>query len=288
MRAGATCYLGVNVEGALLSLGDGHARQGEGETCGVAVETAMNTVVDRRADQGRGHPVAAAGDRRLPDVDRIGAPARGRVPHRAARPRAVGRGDPRTVRARRLPTAVAGRRITAGERVRHELHVGGEGAQAMAARRSAISTACTPGCASAPRVTSAGSAQPPAIAPMTRNGSLPAATAAGSGASGVVVREILLAGVEAHERRGAVRCSGRAACRAAPGSAASSASITPRWVGSASSVTSLLAPGQLAQVRGQHDADHGLLTTASAPRPTAPAAGRGRRPSRCRRSRATT
>jgi acetamidase/formamidase len=45
MRAGTTCYLGVNVEGALLSLGDGHARQGEGETCGVAVECAMNTVV---------------------------------------------------------------------------------------------------------------------------------------------------------------------------------------------------------------------------------------------------
>jgi acetamidase/formamidase len=45
MRAGTTCYLGVNVEGALLSLGDGHARQGEGETCGVAVETAMDTVI---------------------------------------------------------------------------------------------------------------------------------------------------------------------------------------------------------------------------------------------------
>lgn len=45
MRVGATCYLGVNVEGALLSLGDGHARQGEGETCGVAVECAMDTVL---------------------------------------------------------------------------------------------------------------------------------------------------------------------------------------------------------------------------------------------------
>src|SRR5882724_12919725 len=45
MRAGVTCYLGVNVEGALFSLGDGHARQGEGETCGVAVECAMNTVM---------------------------------------------------------------------------------------------------------------------------------------------------------------------------------------------------------------------------------------------------
>jgi acetamidase/formamidase len=45
MRTGVTCYLGVNVDGALLSLGDGHARQGEGETCGVAVECAMNTVL---------------------------------------------------------------------------------------------------------------------------------------------------------------------------------------------------------------------------------------------------
>jgi acetamidase/formamidase len=43
MRAGVTCQLGVNVEGALLSRGDGHACQGEGETYGVAVETAMNT-----------------------------------------------------------------------------------------------------------------------------------------------------------------------------------------------------------------------------------------------------
>ncbi len=45
MRAGVTCYLGVNVPGALLSIGDGHARQGEGETCGVAVECAMDTVI---------------------------------------------------------------------------------------------------------------------------------------------------------------------------------------------------------------------------------------------------
>src|SRR5207247_2222851 len=45
MRAGTTCYLGVNVEGALFSIGDGHCRQGEGETCGVAVEAAMDTVI---------------------------------------------------------------------------------------------------------------------------------------------------------------------------------------------------------------------------------------------------
>jgi acetamidase/formamidase len=56
MRAGVTCYLGVNVAGALFSLGDGHARQGEGETCGVAVETAMNTVL--AVDLVKGRPCA--------------------------------------------------------------------------------------------------------------------------------------------------------------------------------------------------------------------------------------
>lgn len=45
MRAGVTAYFGVNVEGGLLSIGDGHARQGEGEVCGTAVEAAMRTVI---------------------------------------------------------------------------------------------------------------------------------------------------------------------------------------------------------------------------------------------------
>lgn len=45
MRAGTTAYFGVNVEGGMLSIGDGHARQGEGEVCGTALESAMNTVV---------------------------------------------------------------------------------------------------------------------------------------------------------------------------------------------------------------------------------------------------
>jgi amidase len=53
MRAGTTCYLGVNVEGALFSLGDGHCRQGEGETCGVAVEAAMDTVLVVELIKGR-------------------------------------------------------------------------------------------------------------------------------------------------------------------------------------------------------------------------------------------
>jgi acetamidase/formamidase len=45
MKAGATCFLGVNVEGALFSIGDGHYRQGEGEACGTAVEGAMTTTL---------------------------------------------------------------------------------------------------------------------------------------------------------------------------------------------------------------------------------------------------
>jgi acetamidase/formamidase len=56
MRAGVTCYLGVNVAGALFSLGDGHARQGEGETCGVAVEVAMDTVITIELVKGRPTP----------------------------------------------------------------------------------------------------------------------------------------------------------------------------------------------------------------------------------------
>jgi acetamidase/formamidase len=45
MRAGATVFLRVNVEGAMFSVGDGHYRQGEGEACGTAVEGAMTTTL---------------------------------------------------------------------------------------------------------------------------------------------------------------------------------------------------------------------------------------------------
>ena len=45
MKVGTTVYLGVNVEGAMFSIGDGHYRQGEGESCGTAVEGAMNSVI---------------------------------------------------------------------------------------------------------------------------------------------------------------------------------------------------------------------------------------------------
>ena len=41
LTAGATLFLPEGVEGALLSVGDGHAAQGDGEVCGCAIETGM-------------------------------------------------------------------------------------------------------------------------------------------------------------------------------------------------------------------------------------------------------
>ncbi|XBP94603.1 acetamidase/formamidase family protein [Micromonospora sp. CCTCC AA 2012012] len=45
MRAGTTVYLPVNLHGAMLALGDGHARQGDGEACGAGVEIATTTTL---------------------------------------------------------------------------------------------------------------------------------------------------------------------------------------------------------------------------------------------------
>ncbi len=43
--AGSTLYLPVTAPGALLSLGDGHAAQGDGEVAGTAIECPMTTTV---------------------------------------------------------------------------------------------------------------------------------------------------------------------------------------------------------------------------------------------------
>jgi acetamidase/formamidase len=82
MRPGTTCYLGVNVEGALFSVGDGHYRQGEGEACGTAVEGAMTTtlIVDLVKGGGPAWPrleddtwwMAVGSSRPLEDAWRIG------------------------------------------------------------------------------------------------------------------------------------------------------------------------------------------------------------------------
>ncbi len=42
LRTGVSLFLPVGVEGALFSLGDTHAAQGDGEVCGTAIESQMN------------------------------------------------------------------------------------------------------------------------------------------------------------------------------------------------------------------------------------------------------
>jgi acetamidase/formamidase len=45
LTRGVTLYLPVEAPGALFSLGDGHAAQGDGEVCGTAIETPMRASV---------------------------------------------------------------------------------------------------------------------------------------------------------------------------------------------------------------------------------------------------
>lgn len=45
LTKGARLYLPVEVPGALFSIGDGHAAQGDGEVCGTAIETPMRATV---------------------------------------------------------------------------------------------------------------------------------------------------------------------------------------------------------------------------------------------------
>ena len=54
LAAGTVLYLPVEVDGALFSVGDTHAVQGDGEVCGTAIESPMNVVltfdVEKRAN----------------------------------------------------------------------------------------------------------------------------------------------------------------------------------------------------------------------------------------------
>lgn len=54
---GATIHLPVAVPGALLSIGDTHAAQGDGEVCGTAIETPLRVRI--RVDLIKGHRLAA-------------------------------------------------------------------------------------------------------------------------------------------------------------------------------------------------------------------------------------
>jgi acetamidase/formamidase len=51
--AGSVLYLPVHVPGALLSIGDGHALQGDGEVTGTALETSLRGTFDLRVRKGQ-------------------------------------------------------------------------------------------------------------------------------------------------------------------------------------------------------------------------------------------
>lgn len=46
LQAGSRLFLPVFLPGALFSIGDGHAAQGDGEVCGTAIETSMNGTIE--------------------------------------------------------------------------------------------------------------------------------------------------------------------------------------------------------------------------------------------------
>jgi acetamidase/formamidase len=51
--AGSIVYLPVHVPGALLSIGDGHAMQGDGEVTGAALETSLRGTIEVRVRKGQ-------------------------------------------------------------------------------------------------------------------------------------------------------------------------------------------------------------------------------------------
>ena len=122
LRIGTTLYLPVGVEGALLSVGDTHSAQGDGEVCGTAIETAMEVSLrlsvrrDFRVDapEYRVPPGAAPGrGHRLPRLD-------GRGPRPDGGDKAGGAGHDGA--PRRGPRPLAGGSIRFVQRGRRSAH----------------------------------------------------------------------------------------------------------------------------------------------------------------------
>ena len=61
---GAELYLPVEVEGAIFSVGDTHAAQGDGEVCGTAIESPIDVTLEIRSGEGGQSPLAALCDSR--------------------------------------------------------------------------------------------------------------------------------------------------------------------------------------------------------------------------------
>lgn len=53
VTAGSTLWLPIKVKGALFSCGDGHAAQGDGESCGTAIETPMRAKMRLTLEKGK-------------------------------------------------------------------------------------------------------------------------------------------------------------------------------------------------------------------------------------------
>ena len=66
--AGTTMYFPVAVEGALFSVGYGHAAQGDGEVCGTAIETCLGIRVKLSLLKNRSLPTPAARIPGMPDT----------------------------------------------------------------------------------------------------------------------------------------------------------------------------------------------------------------------------
>ena len=111
--AGTSLYLPVHAPGALLSIGDGHAAQGDGEVGLSAVETSLRGRNPGRAAQGDLH-VLAAGRNADPLHD-----------HRSERRPQSGRqdGDPRDARLHRRHQGIVARRCLDGVSAAMDLQV---------------------------------------------------------------------------------------------------------------------------------------------------------------------
>ena len=113
---GNVVMLPVQVPGALLFIGDGHAAQGDAEICGVAAETPTVGTLTVDVVKGRAIPDAAHRERRIHHVGRQRAAIGGRGAGRLLRPGYVGRGGLRGRPLRRVSVGVAGGQGAPGER----------------------------------------------------------------------------------------------------------------------------------------------------------------------------
>ena len=143
MRAGATVFLGVNVEGALFSIGDGHYRQGEGEACGTAVEGAMTSTLIVELVKGGAPAWPRIEDDDCLDGRGLQPPDGGLLADRQRRDGALGRRAARPPPDGRLPARVAGGPGPGRQRGRRQLQRGGQGAQDDAAGCAVPSAAST-------------------------------------------------------------------------------------------------------------------------------------------------